>query len=49
MNNGPVLINVFTVDTAKQSMQVAYDALNERQKKVFVEKMTAALSPGGPP
>jgi len=32
------------LDKLSTSMQAAFDALDERQKKVFVEKMTAALS-----
>jgi DNA-directed RNA polymerase specialized sigma24 family protein len=38
-----------TLDKLSRSMQAALDALNERQRKIFVEKMTAALSPSGPP
>ena len=36
-----------TLDKLSRSMQAAFEALNERQKKIFVEKMTVALSPGG--
>lgn len=38
-----------TLDKLSKSMAAAFDALNEQQRKMFVEKMTAALSPGGPP
>ena len=37
------------LDKLSQSSQAAFDALNERQRKIATEKMTAALSPGGPP
>jgi hypothetical protein len=38
-----------TLDKLSRSMQATYEALNEQQRKIFVEKMTGALSPIGPP
>jgi len=37
------------LDKLSRSMQAALDALNERQRKIFVEKMAAALSSSGTP